>query len=197
MQTNYLRMDDRNGMFAINRGQKRWKTIIDIPIDRLPNPNEYVYNGQAGIDFSKYGNYKNYMIMEKSKTLGTKTNNYAPFPEEVKDWIQFIEIPQEAKEIIVEAVRAVRDNFGGFIKWTNLPQKLIPKSVYYKEGFNEAEGAWMYTMNYGRLFEKLDNTGMDIKFAVHMSRAVRIGLPNSPKSGNNTPNYFIRKVMYR
>lgn len=197
IQTNYLRIDERSSMFAINKGQKRWKTIIDIPMDRLPNPNEYVYNGQAGIDFSKYGNYKNYMIMEKSKTLGTKTNNYAPFPEEVKDWIQLIEIPQEAKEIIVEAVRAVRDNFGGFIRWANLPQKLIPKSLYYKEGMNESEGSWMYAMNYGRIFDKIDNTGMDIKFVVHMSRAIRLGLTNSSTSGSNTPNYFIRKVMYR
>ena len=209
-------LESKNHMFAINKGQRRWKTLIDADIERLPNPNNYEHREIANDEdltwANNYGNYQNYMMSIASKDLGmyhiVDDNDLGL----TSMWVQRFLLPKDTKEVIIEAVRAVRDRGGIFIKWSNLPQRKIEVRTPYEE---------YPVYEYENIYEKLDSTTSVISAIYSKKQGTFVlGLKNMVKDyiqqerwevsedreilknewekvDKTTHNYFIRKVMYR
>lgn len=174
--------EERQNMIAINKGEKRWKHVLNIQHNKLPNPNDYPYATPLGVDVTNVGNYKNYMIREKMTQLGARTTNYE---NTTREWIQCISINYSSwKELIIEVVRAVFDRYGNFVKWADIPQIKIPN---YFAHFNSPVTE--------SIVPTLDNTGMNV--FITSSPYTIVGVSNSTTAGNQIPKYLIRKVMYR
>ena len=174
--------DDRQLMFAINKGEKQWKNLLNIDHNKLPNPNDYPETTPSGVNVNSVSNYKNYMIREQMGILGARIGiNLNP---KTREWIQSFVISNPSwKELIVEIVRAVFDRYGNFVKWADIPQ--IKISNYFVNVKMDKES----------ITPALDNTGMNV--FISPNNYFVIGVSNSLTAGNQIPKYLIRKVMYR
>lgn len=175
--------EERQNMFAINKGEKQWKNLLNIEHNKLPNPNDFPEVTPSGVDVSVVSNYKNYMIREKMGLLNARNAIY--LSPKTREWIQCIVTNNQGwKEVIIEVVRAVFDRYGNFVKWADIPQIKIPNYFVYIKDKNEEN-----------IVPILDNTGMNV--VISFGNYPVVGVPNSTTAGNQIPKYLIRKVMYR
>lgn len=135
-----LKNDSRYHMFAINTGQKRWKTLIDVDLSKFPDYTPYmeyaknnnIPNGDKvkpstpDLMRTKRESFLNDLSL-RHNIKGTITFNPLNIP--LNRMYQIIELPKFWKDIVVEPAVIRKENNTYVKKWVQTAQRRLIKEI--------------------------------------------------------------------